>query len=157
MFYLQLPEYCWFHPDIDFKLRFYEHRAEFEKLVKMVEEDSQKVGVGDGFAFSKSDPSQIQKYPGISQERWNEYRKLLNKVGSSEGLEKYAGTTQIYFNVAVQYLGGQSKGIVYSPTPLSPVLESLDQNPPISLYDDHGSMKVYKPITDHWYIFYYDW
>jgi hypothetical protein len=156
MWYLQLPNFCWFHPDIDFKLQFYEHRAEFEKLVQMAQEDSHMEGVGDDFTFPNASPAQNGKNPGISQVRWNEYRRLFRKVGAGEGFERYTGPNQIFFTIAVQSIAGQSKGIVYSPTPLSPVLESLDQLPPQNLYQE-GSVKVYKPITDHWYIFFYDW
>jgi hypothetical protein len=42
---------------------------------------------------------------------------------------------------------------------LSPVLKSLDKRPADELWDgpDHTHVLVYKPIENHWYIYYEQW
>jgi len=46
-----------------------------------------------------------------------------------------------------------------SEAPLRPVLKSLNKAPPRDLWDgpDHSHFLVYKPIEDHWYIYYEQW
>jgi hypothetical protein len=155
----QIPDFCFFHPDIQLKLQFYEHRAEFEKLIAMVQEDSQIDGVGDDLTSLDSSSSPPRPTGGVSQARWDEYRRLFRKTGASYGIERDDYPPALHFPLALVgfILSSEEKGIAYSPEPLSPVMESLDRFPPDSMYDRKGHVVVYKPIADHWYIYYDEW
>jgi hypothetical protein len=146
-----------FPSDKSLRARFLAHRADFERLVMMANEDSHLdriapnfIGPGDGFAKRKD--------VGITEERWNEYRQLFQATGVSQGLHKDIDPNRIFFPIVSRGLvpTGSAKGLVYSQTPLSPLLKSLDEQPPKELYErDH--VLVYEQIEDHWYIYYEEW
>ncbi|HEY0309198.1 MAG TPA: hypothetical protein VGB94_13635 [Acidobacteriaceae bacterium] len=142
------------------RARFFARRADFERLVAMANEDSHLdriapdfIGPEDGFAQRKD--------VGITEERWNEYRQLFHATGVSTGIKKDINPSRIFFPIDSRGLvpTGAAKGFVYSQAPLSPVLKSLDKSPPDKLYDgpDRSHALVYKPIEDHWYIYYEEW
>ena len=155
----QFPEFCFFHPDIDFKLQFYEHEADFEKLVAMAREDPQMTRIAEDFTWLDTDVSWPRDNIGISNERWDEYRKLFRKVGAHDGIVNRPDISQVIFLIVEQGIvpAGQAKGIVYSYKPVIPVLSSLDRRPPWEMYDSKGDITAYTRITGNWYIYFEDW
>jgi hypothetical protein len=149
-----------FPSDKSLHARFLTHRADFERLVMMANADNHLdriapnfIGPEDGFAQRKD--------VGITEERWNEYRQLFRTTGVSTGINKDINPSRIFFPIISRGIvpTGASKGFVYSQAPLSPVLKSLDKAPPDELYEgpDHNHVLVYKPIENHWYIYYEQW
>lgn len=143
------------------RARFFAHRADFEKLVAMANEDSRLTRIAPDFTWLDDNVAWPRKDVGISEERWNDYRQLFRKVGALDGIAKGDHPAQIFFSIESGGLvpAGFDKGLVYSQTPLSPLLNSLDKKPPDKFFDgpDHSHLLVYKPIEDHWYIYYQQW
>lgn len=141
--------------------RFFLHRADFERLVVMVNEDNHLIRIAPDFTWLDDNSSWPRKDVGISVLRWNGYRQLFRSVGARDGVIKRDSPTRIIFPITTGGLvpSGFAKGLVYSQMPLSPVLKSLDERPPDELRDgpDHSHILVYKPIDNHWYIYYEQW
>ena len=143
------------------RTRFFAHRAEFERLVVMANEDSHLTRIAPDFTWLDDDVAWPRKNVGISEQRWNEYKQLFRKSGASEGFIKGASPAQIIFPIKSEGLvpSGFEKGLVYSKAPLSPILKSLDGKPPREFWNgpDRSHVLVYKPIENHWYIYYRQW
>ena len=143
------------------RARFFAHRADFERLVAMANEDNHLIRIAPDFTWLDDDSSWPRKDVGISVLRWNDYRQLFQRVGAKDGVLKGTSPTRVIFPIASGGLvpTGFAKGFVYSQAPLSPVLKSLDKRPPDELFDgpDHNHVLVYKPVEGHWYIYYEQW
>lgn len=150
-----------FPSDESLRGRFFSHRADFERLVAMANEDSHLTRIAPDFTWLDDDVAWPRKNVGISEQRWDEYRQLFQKVGTSKGIIRATNPARIIFPIVSIGLVPTSaeKGLVFSDAPLSPVLKSLDKKPPDGLFDgpDHSHVLVYKPIEDHWYIYYEEW
>jgi hypothetical protein len=144
--------------DAALKSHFLRHRADFEKLLSMAQEDAHVVRVAPDFTWLDDDFAWPRKNVGISAERWDEYRKLFRQVDVASGLRKDLDPPRIFFPVISEGLvpSGYEKGLVYSPTPLSPVLRSLDEKPPDQFWEG-SHVLVYRPVGDHWYIYFKQW
>jgi hypothetical protein len=143
------------------RARFVAHRADFERLVAMANEDKHLVRIAPDFTWLDDDVAWPRKDVGISEQRWNDYRELFQRVGTKDGIVRSEDSPGIFIPIFSQGLvpSSSEKGLVYSQTPLKPTLESLDKSPPGKLWDgpDHSHILVYRPIEDHWYIFYQQW
>jgi len=143
------------------RVRLFAHSADFERLVVMANEDSHLIRIASDFTWLDDDSSWPRKDVGISEQRWNDYRQLFQSVGAMKGIAKGANPNRIIFPIMSVGLvpAGSEKGLVYSQAPLTPVLKSLDKRPPDELWDgpDRSHMLVYKPIENHWYIYYEQW
>jgi len=143
------------------RARFFAHRADFERLVAMANEDNHLIRIAPDFTWLDDDSSWPRKDVGISVQRWNDYRQLFRSVGATDGVIKRDSPPRIIFPITSGGLvpSGFAKGLVYSQMPLSPVLKSLDKRFPDELRDgpDRSHILVYKPIADHWYIYYEQW
>lgn len=150
-----------FPSDKSLHTRFLAHRADFETLVTMANEDSRLTRIAPDFTSLDDNVAWPRKDIGITNERWNEYRQLFHSTGASIGIEKGISPSRIFFPIDARGIvpTGATKGLVYSQAPLSPVLKSLDKAPPDELYEgpDHNHVLVYKLIEDHWYIYYEEW
>jgi len=144
--------------DIALKLRFLTHRADFEKLVVMANEDAHVTRIAPDFTWLDDDLTWPRKNVGISEQRWEEYRRLFRRVGAPVGIEKNPYPVAVFFPIVSRSLvpAGWTKGLVYSSTPLTPVLKSLDERPPDKLWEGKHVL-VYEPIRDDWYIYYEEW
>lgn len=143
------------------RARFLANRVDFERLVAMSNEDSHLTRIAPDFTWLDDDVSWPRRNVGISEQRWNDYRELFGRVGASEGIIRGTNPTQIIFLIVTEGLvpTGLAKGLVCSEAPLSPVLDSLDKRPPRELWNgpDRSHVLVYKPIENHWYIYYEQW
>lgn len=138
--------------------QFFAHRAQFDQLLRMAQQDKHLVRIAPNFTWLDTDASWPRKNPGISPERWKEYRHLFVSAGVPDGISKGVKPSVVLFLVAAQGLvpSGREKGIAYSPATLGPVVESLDRRPPRSLYAD-GHVMAFKAFTPHWYLYYQEW
>lgn len=62
------------------RARFFAHRADFERLLAMVNEDSRLTRIAPDFTWLDDNVAWARKDVGISESRWNEYRRLLRKL-----------------------------------------------------------------------------
>ena|SRR5437660_2820536 len=140
------------------KSHFIRHRADFERLVAMANEDVHLTRIARDFTWLDNSVAWPRNNVGISDERWNGYRKLFRQVEDADGILKNIDPPRIIFPIVSAGLvpSGYTKGIVYSPEPLSPVLKSLDEKPPEQFWKG-SHVLVYKPIEDHWYIYFEQW
>jgi hypothetical protein len=150
-----------FPSDESLRSRFLTHRADFERLVMMANEDNRLTRIAPDFTWLDDNVAWPRKDVGITEDRWNEYRRLFHTTGASIGIEKGINPSRILFPIDARGIvpTGATKGLVFSQAPLSPVLKSLDKAPPGELYEgpDHNHVLVYKLIEDHWYIYYEEW
>ena len=141
--------------------RFLAHRADFEKLAAMANEDKHLSRIAPDFTWLDDDVSWPRKDVGISEQRWNDYRQLFQKVGTTDGIIRNEDSPGIFIPIFSQGLvpSGCEKGLVYSQTPLTPILNSLDKRIPHKLGDgpDRSHVLAYKHIEGPWYIFYQQW
>jgi len=147
-----------YRSDATLKAQFLEHRADFEKLVAMAQEDVHLTRIAPDFTWLDDSVAWPRKNVGISEQRWNEYRMLFRKVNAVDGLEKDPDALTVLFPIISEGLvpAGSTKGLVYSAAPLNPVLKSLNERPPEELYE-RSHVLAYTPIEDHWYIYYEEW
>ncbi len=143
------------------RARFITHRADFERLVAMTNDDSHLTRIAPSFTWLDDDVAWPRKNVGISEQRWDDYRQMFQKVAASKGIDRYTNPTLVMFPIVSVGLvpSGVEKGLAYSPASLSPVLESLDKRPPDKFYSgpDRDHVLVYRPIGNHWYIYYREW
>jgi hypothetical protein len=133
----------------------------FERLVVMAQEDNHLTRIAPDFTWLDDDVAWPRKNVGISEQRWNDYRKLFRAVGASDGILRYSNPTLILFPITSigSVPSGVEKGLAYSQVSLSPVLKSLDERPPKEFWNgpDCSHLLVYKPFEDHWYIYCREW
>ncbi len=147
--------------DESLRARFVANRVDFEKLVVMSNEDRHLTRIAIDFTWLDDDVAWPRKNVGISEQRWSNYRQIFQRVGASEGLIRYRNPTLILFPIASAGLvpSGVEKGLAYSQATLTPILKSLDEDPPVKYRNgpDRSHLLAYRPIDDHWYIYYREW
>ena len=150
-----------FPSDDALRATFVSHRADFERLVVMAKEDSHLPRIAPDFTWLDDDVAWPRKNVGISEQRWSDYKQLFRKIGAPEGILNYTNPTVIMFPIVStgSVPSGAEKGLAYSQGSLSPILKSLDARPPKKFWNgpDRDHMLAYKPIENHWYIYYEQW
>jgi hypothetical protein len=144
--------------DAALKSHFVKQRADFERMAAMANEDVHLTRVAPDFTWLDDSVAWPRENVGISKDRWDEYRRLFRNVDASVGFWKNIDPPRIFFPIVSAGLvpAGYTKGVVYSAVPLSPLLKSLDERPP-EQYWERSHVLVYKPIDDHWYIYFEQW
>lgn len=134
------------------------HRRDFERLAEMANEDVHLQRIAPDFTWLDDSVAWPRENVGISDLRWDEYRRLFRRVRAPQGIVKNPDPPSVYFPIVSEGLvpAGWTKGLVYSSANLTPVLESLDKRPP-DRYWERSHVLVYKKIEDHWYIYYEQW
>jgi hypothetical protein len=140
---------------------FRNHRADFETLVRMFEEDKGLGRVGDSFT-KPDDPQRV----GVSAARIRDYRRLCNAVNAPNCIEGYDATFDRLFG-AVEAgrseskdpiwihrasrglsVSGASKGFMYSADPRFEIVADLDRVRP------SRSGTWIRQIEGLWYIYF---
>lgn len=147
-----------FPSDATLTRQFLARRADFERLAAMAAQDIHLVRIANDFTWLDTNASWPRKDVGISVARWDEYKRLFERAGLSNGISKDVDPPRLFFHIAARGLvtTGDEKGIVYSRVALQPLLQSLDKRPPDNLYQD-GHVTAYKRIDQNWYIYYRAW
>src|ERR1017187_5895732 len=103
-----------FPSDKSLRARFLAHRADFEKLVIMANEDSRLTRIAPDFTWLDDSVAWPRKDIWITEERWNEYRQLFHTTGASIGIEKGINPSRIYFPIDARGIvtTGATKGLV---------------------------------------------
>lgn len=141
--------------------QFLAHRADFERIVAMANVDTHLTRIAPDFTWLDDNVAWPREDIGISEQRWDEYKRLFRSAGAPVGIMHDPRTQMVIIPLVDKGLvpSGAGKGVVYSPTPLSPILHSLDKKPPAKFWNgpDRSHVLVYKPIEGHWYLYYEQW
>jgi hypothetical protein len=119
----------------------------------MARQDKHLDRIAPDFTWLVTDASWPRADVGLSTERWNRYRDLFRDAGLPVGIVEDTGA--IFFPVynAGIVPAGSSKGYVYSETPPSPIVVSLDRMPNIKPKYSGSYIVAFRPIKKNWYIY----
>jgi hypothetical protein len=130
---------------------FYEHQTDFETLVKMSDEDSKVTRIAKDFTWLDNTVAWPRSDIGFTEERWDEYRRLFNNVGSDTGINRSKdGSVYITTYAFGLVTGGNEKGYVYLPNPPKNTVVSIDD----SKSSAQSNIPIYRHISGNWYLFY---
>jgi hypothetical protein len=151
--------------DASLQRRFYEHRADFEQIVKMMEQETHVETITKDSIIRDDDYLVSPRQPrGISDQRWNQYRDLFQRAGvafiqgDSRGGIGIVARPSIRFSIealSLSYGGGTDVRYVHcgSERPTDPkkaYLPCIERKESGELRDD-VSLR-YKRIEGDWYI-----
>ncbi len=142
------------HPPTDERLikNYSSHKADYERLVKMVKEDYTK-GISrvdyDWYDCSWDWENSESKKCNLEEERWEEYRELFKRIGLKRGVSIGKNSDEKFFVEFKVYswglvTGGLEKGVTYAEYKQKSVYAS--ENP-------ENEWVKYKYIEDNWYIY----
>jgi len=118
----------------------------------MSDEDQHVVVILDNLTRLDSDWSWPRTNIGFSKERWKQYRTIFHKL-DIEGVsrpEPYPSAVLIIVYASGGAVASVEKGLVYSQSPLTPIVKSLDVYPPT---DRAGHSIAFKPLENSWYMY----
>jgi hypothetical protein len=140
------------HPaDQTLETNFLKHEADFDLLVRMAKEDSTVVRIAPDFTWLENNAAwpRPETELGFSNQRWEDYRRLFNKLSLPAGILNYQpDSVMLLASTRGLVTGGSSKGYAYAVKDPSPIFESLES---VSFKD---SRIAYKRIKGHWFLFY---
>jgi len=136
--------------DEDLIANFQSHRAEFNRMLQMINEDNGLDRV-DYYWTHPENPQTV----GISAGRIDEYRRLFRSAGVPRGFSAFQTKDYVEFIASTQGLsvGGSSKGYLFAKQPPPRVVGNLDtyrtQDTRLS-----PAFPVYRHIEGDWYLFF---
>jgi hypothetical protein len=149
------------NPDLD--PNFKQHADDFEKLVKMAQQDSHVNRIAADYTWLDGNAKWPREDVGFNSARWDEYRALFKALSVFDGIVRTSDFPDAIFFIARSNglcTGGSGAGYVYSAIPLTPnstsPLKALNfeaRNNPSKHY-----AYVFRPLKTDWYTFYeVDW
>jgi hypothetical protein len=143
--------------------QFYKQRATLERLVAMMNEDSQIIRVDSNFIGRRDNGAwpRPESEWGISAQRWDDYRKIFGQTGFKEGTSRAVGSDDVLVIVyteglvtsgsAISYLhcGPRTNQQTYVEPPCKERKASGSGQYPAST--SYGYR--YKKLTEDWYIY----
>lgn len=144
---------CAYHSkftDRELEERFRENEADFNRLVRMMKEDSELASVSHKTALLKTDVK-----ASLSQQRFDEYRACLLKLQVTGVFRNRA--EQIYFaawNKDDFMIGGSNEYFVYAeaaPADERYIVQSLDE------LRKQTDAYAFRKIADRWYLHVDNW
>lgn len=134
-------------PEAQLRAEFQSRSAILSEILRMSNGDRTVVRIAPTFTRLETDwswPRSTDKL-GFSQERWDEYRRLVKQAGLPNGIDRDEGA--VFFPTKACGLGisGRSYGYAFVKTPPPDLLPSLDAGP--------GKGVGFVPLQDHWYLF----
>jgi hypothetical protein len=146
-----------FPSDAELIKNFQDNEADFERVNQMTKEDSKFVRIANDFNWTKDSAAypRPKSEKDLSEERWNEYRKLFKKLKLDNGINIQPNS--IWFTSASSGMvtGGSEKGYIYLMKEPSPIVDSLD-NPNFNLPELQGRKAkiLYRKLKNNWYLYY---
>jgi len=132
-------------PDSTLIANFQTHRQDLERLVEMArQEQPRQAGGGVVIDMGWTDVKDL------SQARWGNYKRLFRKVGAKHGIRGSNDRWEIIMSARGMVTAGSTKGFLYSPSPPTPLIPSLDDPPRAP----EGAL--YRHLDGPWYL-YYEW
>ena len=119
------------------------HRAEYERLLVMVNEDPRLVRIAPTFTWLENDINWPRADVGLSEVRWEEYRRRFAEAGIEDGVARRG--RDVYFLVSSSGLGvsGVTLGVAW--------LESAPQT--TGLGSKCRSSECFERLDGRWYAF----
>ena len=153
--------YSSIHPsDASLERLFYDHRAEYERIVRMMDEDIHMVRIADD--FTRKDDDWNEERPesqwGISKARWDQYREIFRLAEVPTGTQRGSKSCDVEiiawtFGLAV---AGSSLSFVHCGKPsrdlVNDYLPCLERKDSGSKVED-GTLIRYRKIQPDWYIY----
>ena len=139
--------------------QFDRHRNEFEELASMAKEDSVMSRIAYDFTWRQGSVAwpRPEAEWGITEARWDQYRRLFRKVDATAGLSQdQQGNIYFLMHTEGSVVVGASKGFVYcQTTEASPgvILPCSEQRNFGKRDDGNGNGAEYRRLSDHWYIY----
>lgn len=143
---------CAGHPsDQTLEDRFRSNEANFEELLKMLNEDSDVARISKEFAFLNSGAD-----PGLSQERLEKYRELFKALRLEGGVHRQDKSIVRFIASTNQnvFLGNSEKLYLHSEVVPSPLVDSLDEFIKTSAGKE---VRAFKRLSGSWYLSYESW
>jgi hypothetical protein len=84
----------------DLEPNFKQHLDEFERLLKMAQQDSRLNRIAADFTWLDTTSQWPREDPGLSNNRWDEYRSLFKSLSLTEGIVRTADFPGAIFFVA---------------------------------------------------------
>ena len=134
---------------------FQKNEADFDLLAQMAQQDSKMVRIANDFTWTKDSVAfpRPESELGITNERWEDYKKLFKKLRLSNGIINYQPDTILLLATTKGLVtGGSMKGYAYLKEKPEMLVDSLD-NYIFPKTDKHSAI-AYKQINNNWYIFY---
>jgi len=149
------------NPDLD--PNFKQHADDFEKLLKMAQQDSHVNRIAANYTWLDNDTKWPREDLGFSSARWDEYRALFKELSVPDGIVRTLDFPGAVFFIARSNglcTGGSGAGYVYSVSPLSP-----NSSSPLKTLDFEARNNasrhyayVFRTLKPDWYTFYeVDW
>ena len=129
---------------------FTSHRAAFDKLLTMAQADRN---------FHRIPAEGIPPI-GMPQSRFNEFLAVFREIGVKGGTDwGIVSHPEGLFVIASSEvpIGGKARfmGYAYLSAPQSDVVKRLPiTESPFEIHSNSGHQTVFKPLDDHWYLFY---
>jgi hypothetical protein len=138
------------HPsDASLRAQFKSHKAEFNQLARMAQENTCIVRID--FDWTSPDESSLARC-GVTTERLREYRSLLKAVGAQSGLYLRQNRGEIGFIMSAYGLAvtgsGSSKGIVLR----THATITTEEDSCTCEFDATDQAESFRPIEGNWYI-----
>lgn len=145
------------HPlpsDDQMRARWHDRRDEFDSLRAMVTDDrriTEVVRSMSGVEFVNHETGMVRHSPdaaiGMSLERWREHHRLMRDLGIKLGVARGEhGRVTLWVAERGLVVGEVRKGYVWSPEPLNPVWDSLDEAV------EARAAVAYRPLGDGWWL-----
>lgn|ERR1700741_214689 len=138
------------HPtDSELEQTLKSNQSEFDSLIRMLSEDDDIVRLDDKFVFLKEGSTR-----SVPQQRLEAYRNLFTKLKLERGFQRDKDNALRFIASSGGIFSTSEKSYIYSPAPLTPVVNSLDQ----VIENDHGDHSpVYRKLYGGWYLYYASW
>jgi hypothetical protein len=138
------------HPtDHQLEERLRSNQSDFDRLVVMLSEDNEIVRLDDKFVFFTEGANRE-----VPEERLRAYRDLFAKLRLERGFHRDRDNALRFIASARDVGASSEKSYIYSTTPPTPLVDSLDY----VIERDRGEQKpVYKKLQGSWYLYYASW
>lgn len=138
------------HPtDSELEQTLKSNQSDFDILIRMLMEDEDIVRLDDKFIFLKEGSTR-----NVPEQRLEAYRTLFAKLKLERGFQRDKDNALRFIASSGGIFSISEKSYMYSPTPLTPLVDSLDH----VIESDHGDQTpVYKKLSGSWYLYYASW
>jgi hypothetical protein len=140
--------------DASLERRFYEHRADLEQIVTMMEHDVHMERIAEDFTRNDDWDVHLDRERQISEQRWDQYRAIFHRAGVPMGTERQADDIEILAWAAGLSIAGTSLSYVHCGKSSAgnfyrPCLERKESGS----IEENDVLIRYKRIQGDWYIY----
>ena len=103
--------------DASLERRFYEHSADLEQIVKMMQQDVHMQRIAEDFTRNDDWDQHPGRAREISEQRWNQYREIFHRAGVPMGTERQSDDIEIMVWAAGLSIAGTSLSYLHCGKP----------------------------------------